>query len=159
MNGARPRQRNVHLTLGSGEYRIGEVPRTESGTRLAIRPPANVTDTGAPPPVLRVPTPPAPFRRPRSQIDPALAVAAFAGFRDPPTKVWETPSYALHVFLRRRALAVQFRNAQREESPDLALYEAALHVADDAAFKQGIVVTLVPFILGFGSMIALLELW
>ena len=87
-------------------------------------------------------------RRSSSQIaavDPHAALVAFAGFGDPPASVWATPAYALRVSLRRRDLRRDLALARRRHSPDVGLYEASLRSADDAAVRNGIIVTAVFF--------------
>ena len=87
-------------------------------------------------------------RRSSSQIaavDPHAALVAFAGFGDPPASVWGTPAYALRVIMRRRDLRRDLALARRRHSPDVGLYEASLRTSDDAAVRNGIIVTAVFF--------------
>jgi hypothetical protein len=66
-------------------------------------------------------------------------IVAFAGFGEPPTSVWSSPAYALHVMRRKRKLSEQLAIARLHHSPDVPVYEAALRTADEAAARRGLV--------------------
>jgi hypothetical protein len=69
--------------------------------------------------------------------DTKAVIAAFAGFGAPPTSIWQTPSYALHVFRRRGELARDLAYARRGRSPDVALFEAAMDAYHAPAATTG----------------------
>lgn len=64
---------------------------------------------------------------------------AFAGFAAPPSTIWGTPRYAVHVILRRRVLRIDLALARKRRSADVGLYEAALRAADDGSVRNGLI--------------------
>ena len=95
------------------------------------------------------PPPPSSLRRPTlpSAIAPtpnalmatrtSAVIAAFAGFGAPPTTIFQTPGYALHVLRRRHSLGSDLAYAKRRRSPDVALFEAAMGAYDASAARAG----------------------
>lgn len=73
-------------------------------------------------------------------VDPHAALVAFAGFGDPPPGLFGTPTYALRVIFRRRALNADLALARERRSPDVGLYEASLRTVDAGAVRMGLVV-------------------
>jgi hypothetical protein len=156
-----PFTRDSHGTHGT--HGSHAEPARPSGQLARVTPPARPSGQLArvtPPPMARMTPgpmlPPAPAwpmassagRRSSSQmaaVDPHAALVAFAGFGDPPASVWGTPAYALRVIMRRRDLRRDLALARRRHSPDVGLYEASLRTSDDAAVRNGIIVTAVFF--------------
>jgi hypothetical protein len=73
-------------------------------------------------------------------VDPHAALVAFAGFGDPPRRLWQAPLYALRVVIRRRSLRADLERARRRGSHDVDIYEASLRAADDSAVRNGFIV-------------------
>ena len=94
-----------------------------------------------PPAALRRPTTPAAHAATTTNFlraaDTKAVIAAFAGYGAPPTSLWQTPGYALHVFRRRRELAQDLAYARRGRSPDVALFEAAIDAYDSSSASAG----------------------
>jgi hypothetical protein len=134
----------------SGELERYTPPGRPSGQLARVTPPPMARMTPGPmlPPAPAWPMASATGRRSSSQIaavDPHAALVAFAGFGDPPARVWGTPAYALRVMMRRRDLRRDLTLARRRHSPDVGLYEASLRTADDGAVRNGMIVAAVFF--------------
>lgn len=91
-------------------------------------------------------------------VDTHAALAAFAGFGDPPSGILDTPTYAMRVIMRRRALKADLARARLRRSPDVGLYEASLRTADAGAVRMGLVVSAVMLALGLALVAAALHL-
>jgi hypothetical protein len=142
--------RDSHGSHGSHDSHAE--PARPSGQLARVTPPPTARMTPGPmlPPAPAWPMASSTGRRSSSQIaavDPHAALVAFAGFGDPPASVWRTPAYALRVILRRRDLGRDLALARRRNSPDVGLYEASLRTSDDAAVRNGIIVTAAFFIM------------
>jgi hypothetical protein len=136
----------------------GAPPARPSGQLARVTP--SLARRATPPPMARMTPgpmlPPAPAwpmasstgRRSSSTmaaVDPHAALMAFAGFGDSPESVFGTPAYAIRVIMRRRTLRRDLELARRRNSPDVGLYEASLRTSDDAAVRNGLIVTAVSF--------------
>ena len=77
-------------------------------------------------------------RYPSTSADPASLIARFPS---PPTKLHETPLYALHVFLRQYELRQDLASLRKRRSPDVPLYERAIHTHDARTFRLGVVLS------------------
>lgn len=87
--------------------------------------------------------------------DTRTVLAAFAGFGDPPQSVFSTPSYALRVFLRRRAMKRDLALALQHRKADVPLYEEALKSADAAAVRTGYAMMVVFVVAVFATTLGL----
>lgn len=77
-------------------------------------------------------------RYPSTSADPASLIARFP---PPPTKIHETPGYALHVLLRQYELRQDLASLRKRRSPDVSLYERALHTHDARTFRLGLLLS------------------
>jgi hypothetical protein len=90
-------------------------------------------------------------------VDPHDALVAFAGFGQPPSSLWSTPSYALRVFVRRGVLRRELAIAKRHCKHDVGHYEAALRAADAGAVRRGVLVIVAELVLGLLFCVAVFE--
>lgn len=77
-------------------------------------------------------------RYPSTSADPASLIARYPS---PPTKLHETPLYALHVILRQYELRQDLASLRKRRSPDVPLYERAIHTHDARTFRLGLVLS------------------
>jgi hypothetical protein len=111
---------------------VFELQMDERSAVRAIPPP--------PPASLRRPTLPSAICEATSALhatDTRAVIAAFAGFGAPPTTLFQTPGYALHVLRRRRELASDLAYAKRGRSPDVALFASAMNAYEASAARAG----------------------
>ena len=73
-----------------------------------------------------------------TSADPASLIARFPS---PPTKLHETPLYALHVLARQYELRQDLASLRKRRSPDVALYERALHTHDARTLRLGLLLS------------------
>ena len=73
------------------------------------------------------------------QPDPAAMIARYPA---PPTKVWESPFYAMRVLWRQFELRQDIASLKKRRSPDVALYERALKTHDSTHLMIGVAITL-----------------
>lgn len=127
---------------------LGPPPTISKTTNRAIRPPPMPLAT------------PAPARAPSSSklnaVDPEIAIAAFAGFGDPPRRLLAMPGYALRVRSRRRVLSRELEGARGRGSADVVLYEQAIASADRGAQRAGYALLLIAPLLVAAVVLALL---
>jgi len=142
-----------HLAMGS-------VPQIQmpSGQPQAMQPPQSQPSLPSPPqsqPSLPAagpsgPIPGAPPSQPGS--NPLLggpmhapqtpnAAAMIARYPAPPSKLWESPIYAMKVLWRQMELRQDIASLKKKRSPDVALYERALKTHDAKTFAVGLAIT------------------
>jgi hypothetical protein len=78
---------------------------------------------------------PAPAPAPPPPPDPAAMIARYPA---PPSKVWESPAYAVKVLLRQLELRQDLESLRKRRSPDVPLYERALRAYHPKTFTLGI---------------------
>lgn len=67
------------------------------------------------------------------------SLAAIAGYRDPPSRFWQTPSYVAHVLERHRELRTALRGVRRTGPlADVLHLEACLAAYDRSAVLSGV---------------------
>jgi hypothetical protein len=64
-----------------------------------------------------------------------------ARYPAPPSKIWESPSYAIKVLWRQFELRQDLASLRKRRSPDVPLYERALKTHDAKTFTLGLVLT------------------
>jgi hypothetical protein len=69
-----------------------------------------------------------------------------ARFPAPPTKIWETPLYAIKVLVRQFELRQDLASLRKRRSPDVALYDRALKMHDAKAFTLGLAIACAVFV-------------
>jgi hypothetical protein len=94
--------------------------------------PASDPAVGGPPSSEPAPSAPKP---PPPPPTPAQIVAQYPAA---PGDVWGAPQYAIRVLLRQFQLRQDLTSLRRRRSPDVPLYEAALHAHDHRAFALGL---------------------
>ena len=117
-------------------------PRTQKMISLAVPP---RTQGMLPPAPLHLMMPPLVT----ATVGTNSAIRAFAGFPAAPTTLFATPHYALLVMAKKRVLRLELASAQARRSPDVALYENALELADRGAVRTGIALMVLGFVLPF----------
>jgi hypothetical protein len=99
-------------------------------------PQATMPQVAAPQMAPEEPAPPIAAALPRR--DPAALIARYP---DPPSRIWETPVYAVKVLWRQFELRQDLTALRRRRSPDVPLYERALTLHDAKTFTVGLVLT------------------
>ena len=106
-------------------------PSIQPGSSNSFRPKeASLTPPGGPQSIQP--------RYPSTSADPASLIARFPA---PPTKIHETPLYALHVLLRQYELRQDLASLRKRRSPDVPLYERAIHTHDARTFRLGVLLS------------------
>lgn len=116
----------------------------QPNAQAPLRPPRNDASSGQSPssePSLDAqPSQPLPPVAPAAPPPPNPA-AMIARYPSPPSKMWETPAYALKVLWRQFELRQDLASLRKRRSPDVPLYERALAAHDAKTFTLGLVLT------------------